>query len=65
MPNAARDEAPKPTTPETEDWRELAEKASNEQDPKKLLETVARLCDSIDKRQAAQAALRKGPPAKP
>lgn len=37
------------TPPIHEDWRELAEKASNEQDPKKLVDFVQRLCDEIDR----------------
>lgn len=36
------------TPPIHDDWRELAEKASKEQDPKKLVDFVQRLCDEID-----------------
>lgn len=42
----------KPTTPPTdgkgEDWRELATKACQEQEPRKLAEPVQRLCDALD-----------------
>lgn len=38
----------KPPLPETERWRGLAEKASKEQDPKKLLETVEELCEELE-----------------
>ncbi len=30
-------------------WRELAERASKEPDPKKLLELVHELCDQLDR----------------
>jgi hypothetical protein len=37
------------TGPIYDDWRALAEKASREQDPKKLVEFVQRLCEEIDR----------------
>ena len=30
------------------DWRDLAEQASHEQNPKKLMELVSELCEAID-----------------
>ena len=30
------------------DWRDLAEQASHEQDPSKLMELVSELCEAID-----------------
>ncbi|HEV2401878.1 MAG TPA: hypothetical protein VGS27_33400 [Candidatus Sulfotelmatobacter sp.] len=35
---------------QTEDWRALAEQASKEQDPQKLLKLVQDLCDNLDHR---------------
>ena len=35
--------------PDTQkDWRDLAEQASHEQDPSKLMELVSELCEAID-----------------
>lgn len=44
----------KPIAPstQTEDWRKLAEQASKEQDPQKLLKLVQDLCDNIDHRDS-------------
>ncbi len=41
-----------PPAPPTEHWRELAEKASKEQDPEKLLEEVEELCHDLEQREA-------------
>jgi hypothetical protein len=35
-------------------WRELAEKASHEMDPKKLIELVQRLCAALEKESASR-----------
>lgn len=40
-----------PPAPPIEHWRELAEKASQEEDPKKLLEEVEELCQELEKRE--------------
>ncbi len=34
--------------PHTEDWRDLAEQASRESDPQKLVKLVQDLCDRLD-----------------
>lgn len=39
---------------EAESWRELAEKASHEMNPKKLVALVKKLCDELDKESAAK-----------
>lgn len=45
-----------PSSPsEMEGWRELAEKASQEGDPNKLLALVQRLCDALDQERGARA----------
>ena len=44
-----------------DDWRKLAEKASNEHDRRKLLELVKQLCEALDRESAA----RKGQILKP
>jgi hypothetical protein len=56
MPDASK----KPTPPEREEWQDLAEKASKEQDPNQLMKLVNELCKKIDEREAA---LRKPPTA--
>lgn len=43
---------PKPTPAQAEEWMQLAEKASKEEDPKELLKTVSELCDKLDQREA-------------
>ncbi len=48
--------------PVQEEWRDIAEKASHEQDPRKLLKLVDALCDTLDQRAAAQ---KQKPPIKP
>lgn len=45
-----------------EDWRLIAEKASKETDPKKLLQLVQHLCDLLDRRDGSA---RKLPSAEP
>ena len=42
-----------------EDWREIAAKAANENDPQKLIELVADLCDRLDAQDAVRKRLRK------
>jgi len=45
---------PNPLTPGGDrDWRQLAEKASHENDPKKLIDLVKRLCEVLDEEKAA------------
>ena len=41
-----------PAAPPIEHWRELAEKASKEEDPKKLLQEVEELCNELEQREA-------------
>lgn len=48
------DDGNEPDPSSNERWRELADKASKERDPKKLLETISQLCDALDARAAAQ-----------
>ena len=36
------------------EWRELAEEASHEMNPKKLIHLVQRLCDKLDKQSSAR-----------
>jgi hypothetical protein len=43
---------PLPSKPDSEDWRALAERASKETDPKKMLELVQRLCDALEQCKA-------------
>lgn len=45
---------PKPIAPssQTPDWRTLAEQASKEKDPQKLLKLVQDLCENLDRRDA-------------
>lgn len=40
------------------DWREIAEKASNEKDPHKLIKLVEDLCHKLDDRDANRKRLR-------
>ncbi len=37
------------TSPPSKDWREIAERASKEPDPNKLLQLIEELCDSMDR----------------
>jgi len=46
-----------PIPPEKEEWREIAERASNETDPSKLLRLIEELCSKLEEREAH----RKGP----
>jgi len=46
------DKKPKSPSPRWEDWREIAERASNETDPKKLIQLVRQLCDVLDQHEA-------------
>jgi hypothetical protein len=39
---------PSSTSSDSTDWRQIAEKASEEADPKKLSELVKQLCDRLD-----------------
>jgi hypothetical protein len=36
---------------QAENWRDLAEQASKEQDPEALLATVRKLCQTLDRRE--------------
>jgi len=42
-------------------WRDLAQKASSERDPKKLLHLIQELCDRLDQESATRKAQRKNP----
>lgn len=42
--------SPQPSS--TEDWRKLAQQASIEADPERLIELVQRLCEVLDTRDA-------------
>ena len=44
---------------DTEDWRDIAEKAANEKDPHKLIQLVATLCDKLDEQDAVRKRSRK------
>jgi hypothetical protein len=44
----------KPPEPPPEDWRNLAQQASTEADPNKLMEIVEHLCDVIDQEKSQQ-----------
>jgi len=46
----------------TEDWRELAKKASREPDPRKLLRLVEDLCDRLDQGDTKLKVTSKGTP---
>jgi hypothetical protein len=41
-------ESPRPPLPDATNWRELAERASKEPDPTKLLLLVHQLCDQLE-----------------
>ena len=41
---------PPPSSSTPKDWRDLARKASQEQDPEKLVELANDLCDLLDQR---------------
>ena len=43
------DDGKKAPVPPPEDWRTLAQQASGEPDPNKLLEIVEHLCEAIDR----------------
>jgi hypothetical protein len=43
---------PEKRPPLTPDWREIAERASNERDPKKLIRLVKALCDRLEELHA-------------
>jgi hypothetical protein len=43
-----------PESSTADDWRELAEKASHEMNPKKLIRLVERLCDELDRETFAR-----------
>jgi hypothetical protein len=43
-----------PESSTADDWRELAEKASHEMNPKKLIRLVERLCDELDRETSAR-----------
>jgi len=43
-------------------WRQLAEAASHETDPAKLLEIVGQLCDSLDKVHTNEQSIDPEPP---
>jgi hypothetical protein len=59
-PDDAKREGP-PSSPPQDHWRELAERASKENDSQKLTELVEELCDELD----AHDANKKAPPQKP
>jgi hypothetical protein len=50
--------APHPTD---QDWRCIAEQASKEVDPAKLMTLVAKLCDALDRKRATKAAFQPQP----
>ena len=43
-------------------WRQLAEAASHESDPAKLLQIVGQLCDSLDKVHTNEQSIDPEPP---
>jgi len=50
-----------PSSGATEDWRKLAEEASNEKDPRKLVDMVERLCNLLDQQKKRRAGPCKAP----
>ena len=48
-------EAAPSTAREERDWHTLAEKASHESDPKRLIDLVQRLCNVLDEERAARS----------
>jgi hypothetical protein len=52
-----------PTPTASDDWRGIAQRASQEPDPEKLTQLIQELCDSID-RHRAQNRLHPIPPRK-
>jgi hypothetical protein len=44
--------APSPPPPRPDDWRKIAEQASTEMDPGRLLELVQDLCSKLDEQKA-------------
>jgi len=55
------DDDPKREPNQPESWRDLAQKASSEKDPKKLLQLVQELCDRLDQESATRKAQQKKP----
>ena len=49
----------------TNDWREIARKASTENDPKKLSELVAQLCALLEEHQLKRKQLTQAPAPEP
>lgn len=43
-----------PAVGASEDWREIAEEASREADPEKLLKLIQKLCDKLEERDAGR-----------
>ena len=50
---------PPATAGDAEEWREIAQKAANEKDPKKLIKLVENLCDALEEQNAARKRLRR------
>jgi hypothetical protein len=51
----------KPAVPPPENWRTLAQQASTEADPNKLVEIVEHLCEIIDQKKPKQQSQLSGP----
>jgi hypothetical protein len=49
-----------PIPREKEEWREIAERASNETDPVKLLQLIEELCSKLEEREARRKAPQPG-----
>ena len=52
MPEESKPRKPSAAQPRPEGWRLLAQQASTEQDPKRLVDLVEQLCNAIDQRNA-------------
>lgn len=53
MPDDRKTEPAAQSWSESQGWREIAQKASKEQDPCTLIKLVQELCDKIDERDGA------------
>lgn len=50
---------PAPANTENDGWRDIAEKASTEKDPEKLVQLVEDLCKKLDQRDANRKRLQR------
>jgi hypothetical protein len=62
MPDNRKPTGAPSTPPQSEDWRQIAERASRETNPKKLLELVRHLCALLEKHGAELKSSQPPPP---